>query len=64
MHDGKLWLDQPILINKKMIHRITGLPMLAKAKSTKILSWVKLEKNTLAEWDGRGMKISCVIDME
>ena len=64
MHDGQLWLDQSILITKKMIHRIIGLPMLAKVISTKTLSWVELEKKTLAEWDGRGMKISCVIDME
>ena len=32
------------------------------AKSTKTLGWVELEKRTLAEWDGRGMKISCVIE--
>ena len=36
------------MITKKMIHRITGL----------------LEKKTLAEWDGRGMKISSVTDEE
>ena len=64
MHDGQLWLEQPILISKKLIHTITSLPMLAKAKSTKILSRVELEKKTLAKWDGRGMKISCVIDLE
>ena len=38
--------------------------MLAKAKSTKTLSQVELQKKSLAEWDGWGMKISCVIDME
>ena len=47
-----------------MIHRITSLPMLTKEKITKTLSWVELEKKTLAKWDGRGMKISCVIDMK
>ena len=47
-----------------MIHRITGLPMMEKAKTTKTLIWVELERKTLAEWDERGMKISCVIDME
>ena len=52
------------MITKKMIHRITGLPMLAKVKSTKILSHVELENKTLAEQDGRGMEISCVTDME
>ena len=38
--------------------------MLAKAKVTKTLGWVELEKKILAEWDGRGMKISSVIDAE
>ena len=38
--------------------------MLAKAKSTKTVSWVKLEKKTLVKWDGKGMKISYVIDIE
>ena len=52
------------LIMKKMIHNITSLPMLAKAKMTKILGWVELENKTLAKWDGRGMKISSVTNME
>ena len=38
VHDGQMWLDQPILITKKMINKITSLPMLAKDKSTKTLS--------------------------
>ena len=38
--------------------------MLTKAKMTKTLSWVELEKKTLVEWDGRGIKINYVIDME
>ena len=54
MHKGQLWLEQPILITKKMIHKITGLPMLSKAKTTK----------TLAEWDDKGLKINSVSDME
>ena len=49
---------------KKMIHQITRLPMLVKEKNTKTLSRVELEKKTLSKWDGRGMKISCVADME
>ena len=61
-HEGKIWLDQPIQITKKMINQIIGLPMLAKVKSTKTLGWVELKKRTLAEWDGRGMKISSVTD--
>ena len=52
------------MITKNMIHRIIGLPMLEKDKITKTLIWVKLEKKTLAKWDGRGMKISCVIYLE
>ena len=38
VHNGQLWLEQPVLITKKMIHKITGLPMLSKAKTTKTLS--------------------------
>ena len=38
--------------------------MLANAKSTKTLGWVELEKKTLAEWDRRAMKISCVMNLE
>lgn len=58
------WLDQPIHITKKMIHRITGLPMLNKAKTIKTLGRVELAKRTLAKWDGRSMEINRVIDME
>lgn len=47
-----------------MIHRITGLPMLTKAKTTKTLSRVEMESKTLAERDVRGMKINCVANME
>ena len=36
-HNGQLWLEQPFLITKKMIHKIMGLPMLSKAKATKTL---------------------------
>ena len=38
--------------------------MLAKENATKTLGWKKLEKKTLAEWDGRGKKISSVFDVE
>lgn len=37
VHSGQLWLEKPFLITKKMIHRITSLPMLSKAKATKTL---------------------------
>ena len=47
IHDMHLWLDQLIQITKKMIHRITELPMLNKAKMTKTLSQVELAKRTL-----------------
>ena len=36
-HNGQLWLEQPILIINKMIHKVTCLPMLSKAKTTKTL---------------------------
>ena len=64
VHNGQLWLEQPVLITKKMIHKITGLPMLSKAKATKTLGRDELQKKTLAEWDGRGLKINNVIDLE
>ena len=49
---------------RKMIHRMIGLPMLEKVKMTKTLGWVELERKNLAKWDGRGMKISSVMNME
>ena len=49
IHDMHFWLDQPIYITKKMIHRITGLPMLNKAKMTKTLGWAKLAKRTITK---------------
>ena len=53
-----------MLITKKMINKITGLPMLNKEKSTKTLGREELQKLTLAEWDGRGLKISIVANVE
>lgn len=64
VQNGQLWLEQPILITKKMIYKITGLPMLVKEKMTKTIGQVELEKKTLSKWDGRGMTISCVTNME
>lgn len=49
---------------KKMIHRITWYPMLEKSKATKTLGWEKLAKLMLLEWDGRGMKLNNVFDMD
>ena len=37
-HNGQLWLEKPILITKKMIHKVTSLPILSKAKTTKTLA--------------------------
>ena len=51
VHNGQLWLEQPVLITKKMINKINGLPMLNKEKSTKTLGREELQKLTLAEWD-------------
>ena len=42
-HNGQLWLE-PILIMKKMIHKVMGLPMLSKAKTTKTLGREELQK--------------------
>ena len=64
VHNGQLWLEQPVLITKKMINKITGLPMLSKVKSAKTLGREELQKLTLAEWDGRGLKISIVANVE
>ena len=47
-----------------MIHKVTGLPMLSKAKTTKTLGREELQKKTLAEWDGRGLKINNVTNVE
>ena len=47
-----------------MIHKVMGLPMLSKEKTTKNLGQAKLAKKTHVEWDGRGMKLNSVIDME
>ena len=63
-HNDQLWLEQPFLITKKMIHKVMGLPMLRKTKATKTLGWDELQKKTLAEWDGRGTKISSITDAE
>ena len=52
------------MITKKMIHKIMGLPMLNKAKTTKTLGRNELQKETLAEWDGRGLKLNNISDME
>jgi hypothetical protein len=60
VHNSQLWLEQSVLITKKMIYHIIGLPMLSKAKATKTLGQVELEKKTLSNWDGRGTKISSV----
>lgn len=59
-----LWWDHPIQITKKMIHGITGFPMLNKDKTTKTLGRVELTKRNLAEWDGRGMNLNGVIHIE
>lgn len=64
VHNEQLWLGHPILRTKKMIHKITRFPMLNKEKTTKTLGRAKLTKITLAKWDGRGMKLSAVNDME
>ena len=47
-----------------MIHKITGLPMLSKVKTTKTLSKEELQKKTLVEWDDRALKISRVTNVE
>src|SRR4029434_11259044 len=64
VHNGQLWLEQPVLITKKMISRITGLPMLSKAKTTKTLSKEELQRVTQAVWDGRGLKVNNITDVE
>lgn len=38
--------------------------MLSKAQTTKTLGQEELQKKTLAEWDGRGLKVRNVSDME
>jgi hypothetical protein len=60
----QLWLEQHVLITKKMINRITGLPMLSKAKTTKTLSKDELQKLTQAVWDGSGLKLNNITNVE
>ena len=38
--------------------------MLSKAKTTKTLGGEELQKKTLAKWDGRGLKINNVTNVE
>ena len=64
VHNDQLWLEQPVLITKKMINRITGLPMLSKAKATKTLSKDELQKLTQVVWDGRGLKLNNITNIE
>ena len=33
-NNGQLWLEQPILITKKIIHKVTGLPILSRSGGT------------------------------
>ena len=44
VYNGKLWLEQLVLIKMNMIHQISSLPILAKAKMTKTLDRVELER--------------------
>ena len=64
VHNGQLWLEKPVLITKKMIHKIIGLPIISKVKTTKTLGQEELQKKTLAKWDGKGLKINNVSDVE
>ena len=64
VHNGQMWLEQPVLLTEKMINKITGLPVLNKANTTKTLGQGELQKLTLAEWDGRGLKLSTVADVK
>ena len=51
------------MITKKMIQKVTNLLILSKAKATKTLDQEELQKKTLAKWDGRGLKINNVSDI-
>lgn len=47
-----------------MIHKVTSLPTLSKAKTTKTLVHEELRKKTLAEQNGRVLKIKNVTNIE
>lgn len=64
VHDMEIWLEQPIKITKKMVHRVTGLPMLDRPKATKNIPRNELAQKTRAVWDGRGIKLNAVTDVE
>ena len=57
-------LEKPVKITKKMIHQVIGYPMLKISNITKTLARGESTKKNLVEWNGRGMKLNNVIDME
>jgi hypothetical protein len=61
----QIWLEQLVKITKKMIHMVIGLPMLIeKPKATKNIPRAELTEKTRAEWDGRGLKLNGVTNIE
>lgn len=60
----EIWLEQPVKITKEMLHRVTGLPMLDRPKVTKNIIRAKLSQKIGVEWDGRGLKLNGVTDLE
>lgn len=64
VHDMKIWLEKLVKITKDMIHRVTGLPMLDRPKVTNNLLRAELTKKTGAQWDGCGLKLNGVTDLE
>ena len=55
-HDGKIWLDQPITINARLINFITGLPLNGDLVSVKFKNPALLEKFTGSSQRGKKSK--------
>lgn len=64
VHKGKMWLDEPIKITKDVIQMVTDYPTNDKEKNLRHPPRTETEKLTGANWDGRGMRINTITDLE
>ena len=63
IHDRCIWLEEgPIKISKRVVHRVTRLPILDRLRSLCSDAKETIEKNIGAKWNKRGIKIDTIID--
>ena len=62
IHDGFLWLEGPIKLSKRIVHRVIGYPTLDQPKTLRSDSKEVIEKNTGAQWNKRVMTIKTIKD--